>query len=848
MVFGLAVNLHPEIPQTLRFTVLSAILAGTLLVMLLLGFPLAVAAYQEAKRKRLSIEALFLLTLFGALAASLQAHLSGRGDVYYEVVSILLVVYTFGKVVASHGREAALASLSQFANSTATCRRLQPCGVETVPLDQIRPGDLVEVNPGERIPVDGVIRHGHGLISETVVTGEPYPSLRTTGDRVIAGSESYDAAFQIEATTAGNARQQDAWSRAVEAGYERQFLSLNRIDMLSRLFTPTVALVALSTFLYWHYVAAVGTHDALFYAMSVLLVACPCVIGLATPVVAWSLLGRLASLGLVTRDTSAIERIAEADTVVFDKTGTLTETEFDLVEIETLDRNCDTKQLHKLLLAVQSRSSHPVAKAFTRSLDDIPANEWPSVERLVTVPGCGVEADLVWPNGRQTHARIGTPDWIGSSDASPRNVNDVTLKEIAIEHDGTVVARATVRERLRDTAAEAIEQLTTLGVPVEILSGDTGPLSVTLPTADCRTGVLPLQKRDRVLELVRQGRRPLVLGDGINDAPALAHAHVGVAMASGTDIAVSASRVTLYGGDITAIPSAIAVCRRAKRLIDWSIWRAVIYNVIGMSIAACGLLHPIMAALLMVASSLTLVIASARAADPSFCHQPVRPSSTKRKFVWPTQAIRAIGHAVAIAAQGYLLIRLAGGNFDSSAVIALSFTVLGAGTALLWYFSKTVSHSVDMLFGMFSLGGFGMLLGWRADHQFQPMICAQCYHCSNLTESFWMWTGMYLFGNFAMLFMGKSPIPQGWHKLAMFTGGNIGMAAGMIAGGAASQLIIIESLQLGILIHFVGMMIGMNVGMLFGSWAAENLLISAAAWASRNTVRRFGSTGEVVNR
>src|SRR5207248_140607 len=334
MIFGLALNLHDDVPAEARWFTQTVILCATLLVVVLLAGPLLRAAWRELRRGRLTLEALYVLTMSGAMAASLQAHLTGRGKIYFEVVSVLLVVYTLGKVIGARGRAAALAGARAWAGQLDTARLVDEEGrTRTVRVADVRPGDVVEVYPGETVAVDGVIREGVGFVSEAPVSGEPFAVVRRPGDAVLAGAASHDATFRVEATEPGTGRQVDRLLAAVEAARDRPLSLQARADRLGRVFFPLVVLTAAGTFAYW--TRAVGWEEGLFNAMAVLLVACPCAIGLATPVIIWAALSRLAERGFVVRSGDAVERLAAVDRVLFDKTGTLTEDAFALVDVAT---------------------------------------------------------------------------------------------------------------------------------------------------------------------------------------------------------------------------------------------------------------------------------------------------------------------------------------------------------------------------------------------------------------------------------------------------------------------------------------------------------------------------------
>lgn len=417
MIFGLALNLHDDVPPDVRRVVQALLLGATAVVFALLGGPLVRAAWAELLRGRITLEALFLVTAAGATAASVQAFVTGRGAVYIEVVSILLVVYTLGKVVGARARAAALAGAHAWAGQLATARLVDTAGrARTVPVTDVIAGDVIEVNPGETVPVDGVIRAGVGYVSEAPVSGEPFAVVRRPGDRVLAGVAAHDASFRVEATAAGTERQVDRLLAAVAAARDTPLSLQHRADRLSAVFVPLVVGVAALTFGYWALLTPAGWEAALFHAMSVLLVACPCVLGLATPVVVWSVLGRLAERGLVVRSGDAVERLAAVDVILLDKTGTLTDEQFSLVDVETACAGEARAELLGWVALVEERSRHPVAAPFAR-LPKASAR----VENLTAVPGCGVEADVV-ADGERHALRVGRPAWVvgdGPGEPSP---------------------------------------------------------------------------------------------------------------------------------------------------------------------------------------------------------------------------------------------------------------------------------------------------------------------------------------------------------------------------------------------------------------------------------------------
>ena len=820
MIFGLALNLHDDVPPAVRWVAQNLLLAGTVLVLTLLGGPLVRAAWADLRRGRVTTELLFAVTLVGALGASLQAHLTGRGAIYFEVVSVLLVVYTVGRLVGARARAAAVAGARAWAGQLDACRLVDGKGrTRTVPVAEVLPGDVAEVRPGESIPVDGVIRAGEGFVSEAPVSGEPFPVVRRPGDRVLAGAAAYDATFRVEATAAGTARQVDRLLATVEAARDRPVSFQGHADRLAAVFLPLVVLTALGTFGYWAYRA--GWEAGLFNAMAVLLVACPCALGLATPVVVWSALGRLAERGLVVRSGDAVERLAGVDRVLFDKTGTLTDDRFALVDVVVAD-GWDRAELLGWVAAVEAHSGHPIARAFA----GLPADPAVRVAAFRAVPGCGVEAEVETPAGRYT-VRVGRVGWAGQTPPpnplphGERGDKPITpLAEalrVAVSVDGRPAAVAVVAERLRDAAPAALAEFRRLGLPVEVLTGDAAGRAEALGLPTARAGLLPDDKRRYVAELAAEGGKPLVVGDGINDAAALAAAHVGVALASGTDLAVGAADATLYGGDLRALPWAVELSRAAVRAVRRNLLRAVLYNLVGVALAAGGVLHPVVAALLMVASSLSLLFTATRFGVPEHCPEPLRDSGGSR----PPLA-SAIAHIVALALQGILTLLLLDGA--PAVVVLAGFGLAGLVVGYTWLRWATIPHALDMAVGMLTLGNLGMLAGWWADAGFRPLPAGGCPACAG-DSGLWMWAGMLVGANAAMLGLGRRPLPGGPHTPAMFTGGNAGMVLGMLAGG--------RLVADGPVLAFAGMTLGMVGGMLLGTWLVEHLL-AAGQWAYRS--------------
>ena len=807
MALSLAVNITPPEDAATRIVLQGLVLAAALAVLALLGWPLLETATRELRHFRPTIEGLFLVSIAGAMAASLHSFITGSGPVYFEVVAILLVVYSFGRQIGARRRASAAALVRSWTRSLAKARRIGADGREqNVAVTEIQTGDLVEVRPGEVCPVDGIIRSGTGFSSEAPVSGEPFAVVRRPGDHLLAGCASFDATLRIEATAAGTDRQIDRLIAAVEKAQEAPASLTRQADRLGRIFLPLVLNVAILTFAYWTW--AQNWHTGLLNAMSVLLVACPCAIGLATPIVLWTALGRLAQRGLIVRSGYVLERLAEADSVVFDKTGTLTDEEIGLVDISTRLLGAERTRLLGWLRAVEAHSRHPVARAFAAcGLAGNPAKEVQIVS-FRTIPGAGVEAEIQDEDGVKHILRIGRPEWLQSSErletaSLVAGLHAHNGHRIDVELDGHIAAIAMLSERLRDSAADTLASFQSMNMAADVWTGDNAERAAAIGFPSALASLSPEDKQRKMVELKTAGHRPLFVGDGINDVGAIASAHVGIALASGTDLANSAAAATLYRGDLRVLPWAVELARQSISTMQRSLWRAGLYNLVGVALAAVGVLHPVVAALLMVASSLLVAWSASHARRISANCEPRRRAMPVNGQA-ASFRLAAVIHVLAIAIQGWLWAHMLPADPQSSMFLLAIFAASGLGLISLWYRWRDIPHHLDMAFGMLSLGNLGMLLGWWLDLRFQPFPdCPAC--CANLTGSWGMWCGMFLAGNLAMPLLSRTRHSWSWPQ---WLGCNIGMGLGMLAGGS-----LITSTPVG---HFVGMNLGMLLGMAIG--------------------------------
>ncbi len=581
MIFGLAVNLSPPEGRT-RLALHAALAASAVVVFLLVGLPLLRAAFGAARHGRIVFEQLFLAGIFGAFAASLQSTLRGSGHVYYEVVAILLAIYTFGRILGERRRSAALDAARTLGREFDTCERIAGDGrVATVPVREIQPGDMVLVAAGTGIPIDGVVMDGAAFVNESALTGEPFPIAKRGGDPVFAGSHSLDGALRVRATAAGGERRLDGILARVIAAQSKPSHLEREADRLVAWFLPAVFGIAALTFCVWSLRA--GWTVGLFNALSVVLVACPCSMGLATPIGIWSAMADLARRGLVANTSDLIERLAAVDAAVFDKTGTLSREQLELVEFVCAP-GINREALLEEVAAIETTSAHPVARAFRRQAPGLVA------ENVRQLPGAGIAGRV---NGAELR--------IGNASILARDNIDAAPHTFYVTRNGALAATALLRERLRDPAREIIAELEAAGIPCAILTGDRPETAAIHALPNIHAGLSPLEKASRLRAI---SSRALFVGDGINDTPAMAEAHASLCLTTGSGIARDVAMGELR--DLRAIPFALARSRGAVRIIRQNLLFAAAYNFIGIGLAASGVLHPVAAALLMLGSSLTV--------------------------------------------------------------------------------------------------------------------------------------------------------------------------------------------------------------------------------------------------
>ncbi|GIU79672.1 MAG: copper-translocating P-type ATPase [Bryobacteraceae bacterium] len=612
MTVGLAVNTS-EASEGERRAIHLALLALTLAVFALLGKPLLDGLTGNARARRLSLEPLFALGLGGAFAASLLATWRGEGAVYYEVSSILLVIYSLGKVVTGEAEHRALQAVSLAAASSETCLVEDATGALVEKrVSEVCAGDLVVAPAGGAVAVDGIVERGSALCRVDAVTGESFLAGKAAGDAVPAGAVPADGALWVRASVAGGQRSLDQIAAAIERS-RTEPSPLERTAARAALWlTPLVAGAAVLAGLFWWFRA--GADAALMNGLAVLVIACPCALGFATPLALWAAMSRFALRGAYLRNGEALERIADCDLIVFDKTGTLTGVEPRLAAFAAAPGSpLGRAELLEAAAAVERLSGHPIARAFRGCAPE--GKPRFDVRELRLLPGQGVAAEVrARQSGTAHELKLGLAEKLLGPEDAPvwEELREKAgaapgARLLAVVADGRLAALAALEETPAPGVAELWEALRGLGIDSLLVSGDEEERVKALGHPDARASMQPLEKLALVRELRAQGRRVLFIGDGINDAAAMAESHAALAVESGAALAREVAHGVLRAEAVPRVAELVKIARAARRLARTNLAYAAAYNLTGIPVAAAGLLHPVFAALVMTCSSLMVV-------------------------------------------------------------------------------------------------------------------------------------------------------------------------------------------------------------------------------------------------
>jgi Cu+-exporting ATPase len=588
--------------------------------------------------------AAFAYSLVATVRPSLFVSAGVMPDVYYEAVMIIVSLVLAGRALEARAKRQTATALRRLASLQPTTANVIDGGAErSTPIDALRPGDIVLVRPGEHVPVDGEVVEGTTTVDESMLTGEPIAVVKRVGDTVTGGTINRAGAIRFRAVRVGPDSTLAQIVRLMRDAQASRAPIQQLADRVSAVFVPTVMVIAVITVVVWLWAGGEGAQvRALAAGVAVLIIACPCAMGLAVPTAVMVATGRGSELGVLTKGGEALQRTAEVTAVVLDKTGTVTEGRPAVTSIEVIgqanpgDRPslvAGERDVLRLAATVERLSEHPLAEAIVQAADQR-GIELSAAAEFNIEPGLGVAARVttgqIASGGAYAVAvRVGGADWVApnglpeTARAAADRLAQAGQTPVFVACDDDVVGVIGVADPVRVSSPEAIEGLRALGLDVIMLTGDR---RATAESVAGRAGisrviaeVLPKEKVEAVQVLQRAGQVVAMVGDGINDAPALAQADVGVAMGSGTDVALEAADVALMRSDLRALVSAIRVARAAMRTMKQNLFWAFVYNVIGIPVAAGVLypafgimLSPILASAAMAFSSVSVVTNSLR--------------------------------------------------------------------------------------------------------------------------------------------------------------------------------------------------------------------------------------------
>lgn len=540
-------------------------------------------------------------TLFPSLIPdAFEEH--GHAPVYFEAAVVITALVLLGQVLELRARSRTGSAIRELlALAPPTAHVVRDGSEHDLPVEQVREGDLLRVRPGEKIPTDGQVSEGHSHVDQSLLTGEPTPVPRQSGDEVIGGTVNQTGTLVMTATRVGQATVLAQIVRMVGEA-QRSRAPIQRLaDVVAGYFVPAVVLAAVVTFAAWAWLspAEPALAYALINAVAVLMIACPCALGLATPMSIMVGIGRGAKEGVLVKDAAMLEALARADTIVVDKTGTLTAGQPTLTSISAAN-GWNEEDVLRMAAAVEQPSEHPLARAIVAAAHkhQLPL---PAVADFASTTGRGVRGKV---EGRTV--MVGNREWLAASGTrrlpeADNHPSTASASVVCVAVDGDFAAAFTIADPIKPTTAQAIATLHQMELRVMMLTGDqentARSVAETLGIDQFEAGLTPADKHRRIEQLRAEGRRVAMAGDGINDAPALAAADVGLAMSTGADVAIEAAGITLLQGDLQRLIKALRLSRRVMRNIRQNLVFAFVYNVLGVPVAA-GVLYPFFGLLL----------------------------------------------------------------------------------------------------------------------------------------------------------------------------------------------------------------------------------------------------------
>ncbi len=554
----------------------------------------------------------YTYSLVAVVFPELLGHAAHDGHVYFDTSATIITLILLGKLLETKAKGRASEAIRHLMGLNPKVARVIRNGAELeIAVDNVVVDDIIVIRPGERIAVDGVIVNGSTTVNESMMTGESMPVEKSAGDTVVGGTINGNGSITFRATAVGKDTMLAHIAKLVEDAQGSKAPIQNLADKIAAVFVPVVIGIALVTFILWYVIGDTGFTSALINFIAVLIIACPCALGLATPTAIMVGTGRGAGLGILIKNAESLERAHKIQTIILDKTGTITEGQPSVTDVVALN-GYDNDTVLKYAASLEQRSEHPLGRAIVKRAqrEHIGLSE---VEAFQSLPGFGIAGVIdghpvvvgnighlkeysIYPEGEEKS--------FGRFSAEAKT-------PVVIAIDGKVAGILAIADTIKPTAREAVLEMMRLGLDVVMITGDNQQTAEAIATQvgikRVIAGVLPADKAKHVKEIQSEGIIVAMVGDGINDAPALAQADVGIAIGTGTDVAMEAADITLMRGDLMSVVRAIRLSSATLRAIKQNLFWAFVYNVIGIPLAALGMLNPMVAAAAMAFSSVSVV-------------------------------------------------------------------------------------------------------------------------------------------------------------------------------------------------------------------------------------------------
>jgi len=542
--------------------------------------------------------------------------LTGVHEYYFEASAVIITLILLGKTFEAIAKGKTSEAIKKLMGLQPKTARVIRDGIEAdIPIEKVEVGDIIVVRPGEKIPLDGIIVEGNSAVDESMITGESIPIDKTVEDQVIGATINKYGSFKFQATKIGKDTVLSQIIKLVEDAQGSKAPVQRLADKISGVFVPVVVAIALATFLGFYFLRG-DLNTGLINAVAVLVIACPCALGLATPTAIMVGTGKGAEKGILIKSGEHLERAHKIDTIVFDKTGTITKGEPELTDIYSYQQ-WDREEILRIAASVERASEHPLGQSIVRKGQEEGLN-LAEPEEFVAIPGKGLEASFegktVLIGNRKLMADKNIS--IEEGEATLLEMEEEGKTGMLVSIDGQLSAIVGVADQIKDTSREAIRELKAMGLDVYMITGDNErtarAIAKDVGISNILAEVLPENKAEMVAKIKGEGKHVGMVGDGINDAPALAEADVGFAIGTGTDVAMEAADITLMRGDLQGVVTAIRLSHRTMRTITQNLFWAFFYNSIGIPFAVLGFLDPMIAGAAMAFSSVSVVSNSLR--------------------------------------------------------------------------------------------------------------------------------------------------------------------------------------------------------------------------------------------